>query len=497
MTLNRLFPVLLLLFCVSKMLCQDNVFLNRSYWKANPDIATIKSDIAVGNDIGAFTSAMFDPVCYALLEKTDNNTIKFLLTQGNNTVDKRTHDGRTYLFWAAYRGNLEMMRHLVDKGAKATEMDSHGYSVLNFAAVTGQTDHRLYDFLLGHGADIKNTNTDGANALLLVAPFLKNLDLVTYFSDKGLNIKARDNNGSGLFHYAAKGGDVPFLKTLIKKGIPFDYENVNGDNAMLMASKGTRNTQVTLDTFIYLERLGIKANSSNFQGQNVLHSLAYRCTDREVFEHFIQRGVDVNKSDADGHTPFMNAASQNALPIVTYLLEQQGNHNALDNAGRSSLTKAVEHNSADVVDLLLKKGAKSNILDDKGNSIAYYLLKAYEPKKTGPFDAKLRLLLEKGVTMTAIQENGNTLLHIAARENNLGLLERLEEFKIPIDHLNNEGYTALHLAAMSGTDAAILKYLITLGANKELKTAFDETTYQLISENELLQDQLTQLDFLK
>ena len=151
-----------------------NVFLDRDYWKNNPSIETIKADMAKGHSVSALNAFAFDAVSWALIEQTDNATITFLLQQDGNDVNKLTHDGRTYIFWAAYRDNLEMMEYLVNKGAKTDIIDSHGYSLLNFAAVTGQLNTKLYDFCIAKGANpAKEVNHDGANALLLVAPFLK------------------------------------------------------------------------------------------------------------------------------------------------------------------------------------------------------------------------------------------------------------------------------------------------------------------------------------
>jgi ankyrin repeat protein len=75
------------------------------------------------------------------------------------------------------------------------------------------------------------------------------------------------------------------------------------------------------------------------------------------------------------------------------------------------------------------------------------------------------------------------------QKNNLLLLKRLMKFKIPINSKNEEGYTALHIAAMKTDNALTLKYLLSQGANKTIKTEFEETVFDLASENELLQKQ--------
>jgi hypothetical protein len=64
------------------------------------------------------------------MEKIDSNTIKYLLSQKGNAVNKIAHDSRTYIFWAAYWDNLELMQYVVDNGGKANIEDIHRYSEL-------------------------------------------------------------------------------------------------------------------------------------------------------------------------------------------------------------------------------------------------------------------------------------------------------------------------------------------------------------------------------
>ncbi len=494
---QQLYTAALLFLFVSMVSAQENVFLNREYWKANPSIATIEADIAAGNDIAELNSSFFDAVCFALMEKTDNATIKYLLSKPKNTVNKLTHDGRTYIFWAAYRNNLEIMEYLVSHGAKANIQDAHGYSALNFAAVTGQTNTKIYDFLLAHKAAIKDTTRNGANALLLIAPFATDFSILNYFINKGLDIKSTDNVGNGIFNYAAKGGNIPLLKSLVTKGIPYKTLNKEGGNAMLLASEGMRRKPNNLATYTYLDSLGIKANITNNKGQNPLHAIASHSDDLAIFKFFIEKGVAINQQDEDGKSPFINAASRNKLPVVKFLSNYITDINTKDANGRTALTMAVHRNSAAVVDFLLQKGSNINVKDAKENTLAYYLLKTYNANKPEVFEAKLQLLQNKGLNLNETQNKKNTLYHIAVEQQNLPLLKRLKSFDIDINAKNSEGNTALHIAAMQSKDNAILKYLISEGADKNIKTEFKESVLNLAMENEQLKQNNVELNFLK
>lgn len=476
---------------------QENIFLQRSYWKKNPSIAAIEKAIAEGNDATELNRNMFDGVCYAILEQTDNTTIKHLIGKKGNEVDKITHDGRTYIFWAAYKGNLELVQWLVDQGAKADIEDAHGYTVLNFAANAGQSNTQLYDFLLENKADIHATTRSGANALLLVASGAKDLAILDYFMGKGLAFDSLDDNENGIFQYAAKGGNIDLLKALEAKGANVSRTNKKGENALFMAAQGTRGKQHGKALFTYLEALGLDPMLINTDGKNLFHVLAHRNENVEVFQHYLDRGLDVNAQDVNGNTPVIAAARGNTLEVVKLLVNAVEDLNVQDEKGCSALAMAVSRNQPEVVKLLLENGANVTVMDKSNNTLGYYLMQSYNSKSPEVFESKWELLSKAGLSLESKQHNGNSLLHLAAKENNLDFLKRLKEFNIDINKKNDEGNTALHLAAMSTSDTEILHYMLRQGADVTIKTDFEETVYDLAKENELLQRDEAALEFLK
>lgn len=498
--MKLLYSITLLVLLVSSYtgIAQENIFLQRDYWKNDPSVEKVKTDIKAGNDPSQLNGNAFDAVVYALLEEVNDATITYLLSQEGNGVEKRTHDSRTYIFWAAYKGNVNIMKHLFDKGALINITDSHGNTPVTFAASTGQKNTAVYDLFEKNGAILNQEKSkNGINALLLVAPYLESEKELTYFISKGFDLKSKDPKGNTIFNYAAKNGNVSFLKLLIEKGVNPTIVNTEGGNAILYASQGTRSSQNSLETYTFLEDLGVDVNVIGDSDRNPLHAIAHRSNDLDIFSYFIEKGVDINLQDNGGDSPFMNAANSNDFKVVEYLSDYVKDINTIDENGRSALTMAVNRNTTAIVDFLLKKGADIQIKDKEGNSLAYYLLNTFRAKDAKVFDATLKLLQENGLSMNQKQQGGNTLVHLATQKNNLALLKRLVSFGIDVNAKNDEGYTALHIAAMKAENDAILKYLLDLGADKTIKTEFDETALDLASENELLQKQNIKLNFLQ
>lgn len=475
-----------------------NIFLDRAYWKTNPSIADIEQKISEGHDIAQLSSSAFDAVSWALIEKVDNKTVKYLLTKKGNDVNKLTHDGRTYIFWAAYKGNLSMMQYLVRKGAKTDIIDSHGYSVLNFAATTGQLDTKLYDFCIENGAKItEEKNHSGANALLLVAPFIKDIKLIDYFTSKGLDLHSKDNKGNGIFNYAAKKGNIELLQQLIDLGVSHKNLNSENGNAMLFACQGTRGHTNGLEVYQFLESVGVNPNVKTKSGTTPLHSIAYRNKDLNLYKYFISKNVDPNQTNEDGNTALMNATNGNNLSIVSYLAKRTKVINHQNNDGKSALTYAISRNKSNIVDFLIKNGADVHITDKNGNNLMYYITNAYQPKKDEDLNKKVTLLKAKGLNLTTKQGGGNSLYHIAAQTNQIETLKFIEQFinTTDINTINNDGLTALHITAMKAENITVLKHLLASGADTSIQTSFNETAYDLAKENELLEG--NNIDFLK
>lgn len=471
---------------------QKNIFFDQAFWKTNPTVETIKAEIAKGNDPAAMTGSAFDGVVYAINAQAPNESIKYMIEQKGNDVNKITHDSRTYVYWAASRGNVEIVEYLLSKGAKVNLEDSHGASPMGFAVGAGQMNTNVYDAFIKAGADIKVLNREGANLLLLGIAGDKDLALTNYFVSKGLSLQSKDAAGNTAFNYAARTGNMALLKSLLDKGVKYT------DNALIMAAQGTRAAATTLETYQFLESLKIKPTATNTNGENVLHILARKPNQKEIISYFISKGVNPAQADNDGNTAFINAAAYSKdTATITLLLGNAKNINQVNKKGMSALAIAVRNNSPEIVKFLLEKGADVNTVDAEGNNLASYLVQAYSTQRAEEFEAKAKLLQEKGFSLATPQKNGNTLYHLAVLRNDLPLLKRISQLSIDVNAKNKEGLTPLHRAAMIAKDDAVLKYLLSIGAKKDITTEFQETAFDLARENEYFSKNNIAPDFLK
>ncbi|MEM8487427.1 MAG: ankyrin repeat domain-containing protein [Bacteroidota bacterium] len=480
---TRILPgfIFSLIFSTSLFAQSGNPFLSSQYWAANPSVEAIEDEIAKGHSVTESNSGGFDATTYAILGRAPFETVKYLIDKGND-INKLTHDSRTYVFWAGYRGDLSLVKYLVESGAKMDLRDSHGYTVLLFTANGGHLTPEMGDYLLANGASLENETTEsGANAFHLASYRFNDVADVAYFTDKGLDINTKDDVGNSIFYYAARSGNTQLLNDFIDAGVSYKEKNNEGGNAFLSA---VRNSNNSLAFFEYLAGLGIDPNVTTDDGYTPLHYLAYGADNTEAIEWFVQHGVNPNEVDKrSGNTPLMNATYYNdTMPVVEYFAARTNNINHQNNDGHSALTRAIRRASAETTSYILALDADPLVLDKEGNNLYSFLVNSFDVDEEDTFVAKFELLRESGLDVTALQGDGKTLYHLAAENEHVTLFKLIAELtSIDVNAKDSDGYTALHHVAMKAKDDASLKYLISIGADKSATTEFEESPFDLAS----------------
>ena len=497
-TSQIIFTVLIFNFIGFYQAQEENIFFNRDFWKSKPSIDKVDSCIKAGHSPSDLDKFAFDATSWAIIEDNSDETVIHLMSMEGNDVNKKTHDGRTYIFWAMYRNNLKLMKYLHENGAKTDIIDSHGYSLMNFGAVTGQLNTKLYDFCIENGAIVEDQkNNDGANPMLLLSPFMEDESLIKYFTEKGIDINETDNNGNGIFNYSAKRGNRKMMDILIKKGINYKENKITNANAMVFASYGTRKFQNTLATYQYLDSIGIDPKVVTTDGETPLQNIAFKVKDLDIINYFIEKGAPVDQINIKGNNALINASYYNDSSVISLLLKHTSDINHQNNEGKTALTNAIARNSINNVKLLVANGSNTNVIDDDGNSLLYYAIKYSQKKKMDDFNNKVDFLIQNGLKADTKNNKNETLYYAAIEKDNIEIIKKIADFNIDINATNKDGMTVLHIAAMKSKNSEIMKLLIDLGADITSKTKFGETAFDLASENELLIKSNTTLNFLK
>lgn len=489
--------ILFIVLIVTQFVCaqqQENIFLSRKYWDTRPTVEQIKEKIKQGNNPVEFNSYRFDATCYAILQNSPIETIDFLTSIPGNEITKITHDGRNYLLWAAYKGNLEAMKLFVNKGSDVNLVDEHGYNLITFAAFGNKFTPSIFYYIKKIGIDIESTNRQGANILLIAASNAKSINDILYLTKEGFSLEAEDKLGNNAFYYAAASGNIEFLKELVAENVAYKKINDLNENALFSAARGKRRFSNTVKVFTYLLQKGLEPTLINKDGATVLHQLATNNPNKEIYTIFIDKGVNINAKDNQGNTAFLIAAKRDNTSIAKWLAGKYNTIKDVNRKGQSALTFSVINYNQELFDFMINNDANLQIKDALGNNLLYYLFENYNEYKSDFFTKNIKLL-ENNVKLESGAKKKNTLLHIAVKKNNFYLVEKAINLGVAVNQLNKEGLSALHLAAMKAKDLKIIKFLLKKGADKYQKTEFNETIFDLASENELLKGE--KLNFLK
>ena len=129
----------------------------------------------------------------------DAERVRTSLLQKKENPNIADADGRTALMHAAMNGNVEIVRLLLDNGAKATATDSAGSTALHWAAERGQAD--AVRELLAARVPVDTENKQGATPLMK-ATVAGSAPCVDLLLAAGADPKRQDYTGRSALDYA-------------------------------------------------------------------------------------------------------------------------------------------------------------------------------------------------------------------------------------------------------------------------------------------------------
>src|SRR5688572_29037239 len=397
-------------------------------------------------------------------------------------VNAAQQDGTTPLHWAVDRDAPEIVQMLIRAGANVKAVNRYGATPLWLASVNG--DPKTIAMLLEAGADASSANLDGETALMVAARTGKP-DAVSRLLSRGADPNAKEGwRGQTALMWAAAEGHAAVIDLLVARGADLKTRSNAGFTALLFAAREGRNAAVEallkagadMNDSLPVRRRNPQAAGqptapapSNEVGLNAF-LLAAANAHYELAAHLLDLGADPNVAP-QGYT---------ALHQVSWVRKagiSGSNNPAPEGSGNmDSLT---------FVRTLLANGAAINARVTKRpnmgvttlNSIGAtpFLLAA----RTGDADL-MRLLAELGADPLIRNEDGSTALMVAA---GLGTNspgedpgtepEVLEAVKVALalgndlNAVDKNGETAMHGAAYKHVPS-VVRFLAQQGARMDV-----------------------------
>ena len=363
-------------------------------------------------------------------------------------VDFRDAIGGTPLMGAAYKGKVQVVKSLIERGADPSLMDNRGWNSLHVAANGGDAD--IIDLIHTQVPNIESKTGDGRTPLMIAA-FNSKLHAVKWFLEKGATVTREANSGANALHFAAEGGDTDIIDLIHTHLLNIESKTSQGRTPLMMAALGGKLQAVKW----FLEK-GATVNCDDNRGWNTLH-FAAEGGDTDIIDIIHTHLPNVDSKTNEGHTPLMVAAFNGKLPVVKWFLEKGATVTLKDKAGWNMLHFAAQGGDTDILDLI-----HNHVPNIESRSLV-----GITPLMVAVGNCKLHAVqwfIEKGASVACVVENGCNILHFAAKNCDPDIIHRILTYVPDIESKTAFGETPLIIAVRHGKLQSV-KYLLERGAN--------------------------------
>jgi ankyrin repeat protein len=169
-------------------------------------------------------------------ERSDRSGVRALIAQ-HVDVNQAQADGMTALHWAAHHDDLETTKLLLAAGADARAANRYGVTPLALACTNG--NGTMVEFLLDAGAD-PNTRLRGGETALMTAARTGKLGPVKALIARGAEVNAKERRGQTALMWAAAEGHAGVVQALLQAGAEFRTPLPSGFTPLFFAVREGR-----------------------------------------------------------------------------------------------------------------------------------------------------------------------------------------------------------------------------------------------------------------
>ncbi|XP_015911611.2 uncharacterized protein [Parasteatoda tepidariorum] len=363
------------------------------------------------------------------------------------------------LFRAIECGYEDIVTIFLNHGADVNYILINNFtSNLHLAVKRGHS--KITKLLLDRGADINKLDSENRRPIEW-AVWYDRLDLVKIiFQKKTTNVNAKLNGDYTLLHIAAEYGHLDIVKFLISENASLRAVNsFNSKPIHLAAREGHLHI---VEYFIQCDKTLLRERGC--ANMNVLHYAA-QAGQTDVVKYFIKKGININESGDNGARPIHLAAMFGFEEVLRVLLSNGAIYDCFHDIFHR--TPLLLTDSANIKKFLLM--IKEIFHSVKSNNVS-----------------NVKLLIDKGACIHAMDSDHATLLHYAVGEGNTEIIQLLLEYKANPNAFGGQNVTPLHIASKYGKYEAA-KLLLENGAiynamSTDRKTPLDLASSKYIND---------------
>ena len=366
--------------------------------------------------------------------------VKQHIAAGTDVNAEGGFNERKPLHLAAYEGHKQIAELLISKGADVNAKDKSGWTPLALATIYSVGHKEIVELLIAEGADV-NVKGDRDATPLHGAASRGHKQIAELLIAKGADVNAKAFGDATPLFYAISGGQKEIAELLIAKGADVNAKRVDYGTPLEQARRGRIETGTPLDVAESMKNRNVIAALLRKHGgktgeelkeleaaKESIHAAAELGNIKAV-KHHLAAGTDVDTKIKDESTPLHKATYKGHKKIVELLIAKGADVNAIDNGNGTALDYALFHNHVEIASILRKHGSKASLISDK---------LILELATKGDYET-LKQKLAAGANANAKNDDGETLLHYAARACEKEIADLLINNGAIVNAKNNKG----------------------------------------------------------
>ena len=302
------------------------------------------------------------------IDTSDVPRIRFLIDNCESSVNEASDSGLTPLASAVVRGNIDIVKMLLESGANCDSLSFfEGGNVLHYAVEHEMEE--IVDELIDKNVSVNERNEKGLTALMIAAE-KGNLTIIRKLIQSKCEINAVDRKGSTPVIISVRNylmGDrsdeaIECIQELIDAKADLSMCDDDGNNALMTLTEWW--DKDVSEVLILLIRAGCDVNCINEDGDYPLMTALETDVPHSVLQELIQNGALVNGATGDDYTPLAHIAgsnidTDNECSQISEILLNAG---ADPNKG-TPVVKAASEGRHCLVQMLLNYGSDINSVD--------------------------------------------------------------------------------------------------------------------------------------
>ncbi len=337
------------------------------------------------------------------------------------------------------QATLEQVQEWLQTNPDVNEQDSGGRTALMMAA-RNSNDSEILSALIQAGADVDMQTSQGLTALIVSATFNQTPEFINLLVEAGADVNARTRSGGTVLMGAASYNPNPeIVKRLIELGANVNDKADGGITALMAAAKNNPNPEVVS----VLLNAGADANAKDSEGNTATY--------------YARRNVNLKDSPVYDQLADVTE-SKNPSGVKYHPLDVANWVNWKDFSDWQLYKAEWEQATVEDINELVNSGANLNGQDDQGTTVL--MMAAYNQDTE-----VLKTLIEASVNLDIQDSGGNTALIYALNESGPEAIKALLEAGANVNVQREDGMTALILACMFTDKPEVVSMLLDSGAD--------------------------------